>query len=153
MNLLYSDLITKIFSYLEGKDVISCSMVNRLWYRSSSRNEMWYDLLQKENRKFLKSKWKFDENIDYKILYLRLFHQKYKIQTWNFYLEFPIPHYRTWWESLVWKLCFLYPMFVISFPIIVGVEIYEYWIHCNNRYQYCKCDSCFRKLSQVCKNI
>lgn len=150
MNNLYKDILIKIFSYLPATDIISCSQVNRKFYNASSDNHLWFELSKVEEKKYLKNpKSTYDNRINYKLYYLSLFNQKYHLQIFNFYREI---HTMASMTNNPLEKSIMYSVYIpggiIFLPLLIGIEIYEWVSHCRRNYEYCSCDSCFRKISK-----
>lgn len=146
---IYKDIWVKIFSYLSAKDIISCSRVNRKFYKAASDNHIWFQLFQSEGNKFMKkiNTLVYDDKINYKLYYLSLFNQKYHLQTFNFYRE--IKNMASFTNNGFEKSiihCVYISIAIIFLPLIIGVEIYECICHHRRKYEYCSCDSCYRTL-------
>jgi hypothetical protein len=153
MERLNSDIILEILYFLNARDIILFSNVNRKFHQISLDNRLWFHLFQEQYKKFNRLKLEYDSQIEYKVVYLSLFHQKYNLQFINFYKEFPFPKLRSRLEDVIWKTFFFAPLLICIFPMIILIEIYEFCFHQTKIYEYCKCDSCFRKLRKVGRSI
>jgi hypothetical protein len=146
---LYNDILIKIFSYLPAIDIISCSQVNHKFYNASSDNHLWFELLKTEGKKYLKNPNTilYDDKKNYKLYYLSLFNQKYHLQIFNFYREI---HKITSMTDNSFEKSILYSVYIpgaiIFLPLFIGIEIYECISHRRKKYEYCSCDSCYKKL-------
>ena len=147
---LYKDILIKIFFYLPAKDIISCSLVDHKFYEASSDNHLWFELLRFEGKKYLKDSKSvcYDDKINYKLYYLSLFNQKYHLQIFNFYREIRL---MASFDGNVFDKSLIYFVYltggILFIPLIIGIEIYECISHRKKKYEYCSCDSCYKKIS------
>jgi hypothetical protein len=150
MNKLYKDILIKILSYLPAKDIIACSRLNHRFYNVSSNNQLWFDLVKVEGKKYMKNpnSLRYDDKINYKLYYLSLFNQKYHLQIFKFYRDIRdvIINRRNYFEKILIYSVYV-PFGILFFPLILGVEIYEFISHRKRQYEYCNCDSCYHKIS------
>jgi hypothetical protein len=149
------DILSCIFSFLNGKDLIECSKVNRKFYCASSPNRLWFEMLNKESEKFLKNKIKYNHKINFKLMFLSLFNQSYKSQFISFYresfLNFVWNHPGEWYEKLILSTMFVIPASILTAPFGLAIEISTLYQHKNKKYEYCKCDNCFQNIKDKLK--
>lgn len=148
---LYKDILIKIFSYLPAIDIISCSQVNHKFYNASSDNHLWFELSKVQEKKYLNNPNSiiYDNRINYKLHYLSLFNQKYHLQIFNLYREIQMMASFTnnsFEKSVIYGVYI--PGAIIFLPLIIAMEIYECISHHRKKYEYCSCDSCFKKISK-----
>lgn len=146
-----------IYSFLEGKDVISCSEVNRTMYYANCNNLLWYRLMLKETRKkIMKSRINilYDDKLNYKILYLSMFHQKYNSRFIDFYKDSFFSYIcenSSWYEKLLILPMFVIPASIIISPLALIGEGVNYFHHKRRHYEFCDCDSCLNKMNhKIC---
>lgn len=161
MNDISNDVLVTIFEYLSGKDLISCTMVNRSFYFASSNNRLWFEMIRKEGKKFLKNVSRLSYNepkLNYKLIFLSMFNAKYQSQLSSFFsfskdLFFGYVRKQTfvWYEKLLLTSFFIVPGYIFLTPIAVGIEFLNYSNHFQKEYEYCSCESCHSILKQKLK--
>lgn len=127
------DILRIIFTYLKGRDLISCSLVNKKWYDGTNDNYLWFLLFRRElplnvypNRKLRRDpRFIYCDEIQYKLFYLSHFRHQYKFELLDGYKE-------------------TFPSFVAFFfiPLFCCIEIYEYCKSFRKKYEYCDCQRC-----------
>jgi hypothetical protein len=149
---LPNDCLTLLFSFLQhGKDLISCSKVNRSWYRASSNNYLWYNIIKNKVKNLIQ----YNDRVSWKIIYLRLSKCPYESQIASLYKEFHLDFKQTWnrrdafiAEKLLWTSIVYVPMILVAFPLSIGIESYTLLFHQMNKHNDCKCDSCSSSISR-----
>jgi len=150
MVVLPKDSLIDIFSYLSAKDVINVSLVNHEWYRASSDNHLWFDLCQREIKK-IKGDYKircYCSKVNFKLLYLGMFHQKYNSQIVASYKSFLNLSWKIFKkEPIIGSLVIIgsIPFGIVCIPFCIGIEIYSNIKHNKKQFEFCDCESCYNK--------
>jgi hypothetical protein len=158
---LYHDILKLIFPYLSGRDMISCSLVSREWYKTSCDNILWFRILSRELPRFIyrqkgykDPRFDYDSSICYKLFYLSLFHHQYKFGLIDYFkdiyntpneMEMSFEKFGLYIPLTIFAICF--------FPVAMGIEIYEFSKSHINKYKYCNCIQCFRRTNMLISSI
>jgi hypothetical protein len=163
---LCKDLWKDIFIYLNGEDLLNCSLVCKYFYQLQSNNDLWFQKVL-DRKLYLKQKVSihhpivcYYQEVNYKQYYLSLFHHSYE-----FKLFMPYKNLRLDYQNLVvngleedyvknkWKfVCVFVPLQIILFPVYCFVELIEFY-YCKTREKnYCDCNQCkWKQMKTLCK--
>jgi hypothetical protein len=144
--MFYKDILEQIFIYLGGKDILSCSIVCKDWNKASRNNLFWFRLLRRDLPKKIKPypllksdpRFIYIEDINYKSLYLSYFDHHYQCGVSKYFnIPFQI-------ENLGIYFCF-----TIGFPILIAIEIYDYYVSIRKKNHYCDCETCYQRSRKI----
>ncbi len=150
------DILVEIYFFLCGKDVISCSKVNKLFYTSSINNVLWFSILTKEISKlnipsvpyfFLV----YDETVLYKNIYVQLSNLRYNSMIGKLYTKFfrVIETESNTLEKIIVPLV-LVPS---AFPFVTLFDLFTFLEHKRHKDTFCKCKSCKSKWDNITFNL
>lgn len=147
------DLWRDIFEYLDGEDILKCSLVCKHFYELNRNNELWF---RKIFQKKLYLTQKVSRNhpmicyyskLNYKQYYLSLFHHSYQFGLFAPYTNLKLD-YEKYVTSNKNKFLFFgvyVPVQILFFPVYCFFEAFEF-IKCKRREKkYCNCKECYRR--------
>jgi hypothetical protein len=156
------DIWKTIFEYLDPEDLMRCSLVCKHFYRLNKNNELWFRKIVQKKIPAIKG---FDDkiyyrNMDYKRLYISLFHHKFELGLHLPYVKLKSDYKKfvkyceeEKIKNTILFFCVYVPIQIIMFPVYCVLEVGEY-IHCKRKTKsYCNCKKCFRKQLLVIRNI
>jgi hypothetical protein len=152
--MLCRDNLKLIFYHLSAKDIISCSLVSRKWYETTSDNRLWFYLFCLEKIKIHDYNHelfnlKYDDSINYKRYFLSLFQQRYRFVSFDFYkslFDF-INSNQTKISKICATILVVIPALIFFTPFLFTIETKSLIRHYRFRkYEFCDCDGCIRKI-------
>jgi hypothetical protein len=148
-----------IFEFLDPKDLIQCSLVDKQFYKLSLNNYLWFQMTKKEFSKVSMCKsetMRYNKMVNYKTEFLTFFNQRYHSQFLQLYTEGFLKYLvdkTNWYEKLLVIPIFLIPSYILLFPFGISIEIVNGIKHVAKKYEYCACESCWNLLYKKCKTL
>jgi hypothetical protein len=167
LEMIPKELWKDIFNYLDGEDLLRCSLVCKLFYELNKNNILWLEKIQRKKLYLLQKVSKkhpifcYYPEINYKQYYLSLFHHSYEFGLLSPYrnLSSDYQYYviegtkKDYWKNLL-RFYFLYvPAQILMFPVYGIVEIIEYIQVKKREKKYCDCRKCHWKQQMVLSKL
>jgi hypothetical protein len=138
------DVLFQIMIYLSCKDLLSSSMVCKDWNKVSQDNQLWFIVLKRDLSKKIKNRRiTYSEDLIYKSLYLSCFNHHYQRGRMKDYKEL---YFRSRYYL---GTC----LTIVLLPIMVAIEIYDFYGSKQNRYEYCNCESCEQRSRIILEKV